>query len=194
MAVALYSTGYRPCHTGSSGHRSKILHRDRSQKLASRKHQNWSPRQDGGIAALKDEGKAVSLVTSLLRNYFMVLALTTQAGTEPVHGSFAGSGQTRPGAGSRFFVNGRIAVKKRERANKKALGSWFCTAPEGSIGRREWGRQRRRGLLSPIKFQTCSPVSASARHEFLHAWLSSWRTRSRVRPKFSPTSRRVIGW
>ncbi len=43
MAVAFISTGSRPCHTGSSGHKAKILHGDRSQNKPSRKHQERSP-------------------------------------------------------------------------------------------------------------------------------------------------------
>ena len=53
-----------------------------------------------------------------------------------------------------------------------------CQRPDGSVR---------------VQVPTWPPISLSDVMSFKSAWFSSWRTRSRVRPRFSPTSRRVIG-
>lgn len=59
--------------------------------------------------------------------------------------------------------------------------------------RRSCGRRSSNPGQSIHQLSIESPVSHSQATILRIAWLSNWRTRSRVRPRFSPTSRSVIG-
>ncbi len=94
---------------------------------------------------------------------------------------------------SRFLAVARIDRRLVGRQNEES-------PPERALAKLPGARLNvalGRGLpvaRDPVRqFPICPPVSARAVISFCSAWLSSWRTRSRVRPKFSPTSRSVIG-
>ncbi len=161
MAVALYSTGYRPCHTGSSGHRPKILHRDRSQKLASRKHQKRSPRQDGRFAASKDERHDRFRPQRVLHEKLTGICPALRSGIAPRR-PVCWLGKIWPGRERESLCAGRANWEKGEEGKKrKPSEACFVQLPRARLMlRNEWSLPLCFDRASQVP--TCWPVSARA--------------------------------
>ena len=105
---------------------------------------------------------------------------------------------------SSYSARGRIGLAMQERVGgigegAERPGGFEAGLAEG-IGCENLKRRQRAESVRPLSAAEANDQksdapgrSSSSCISFWRAWFSSWRTRSRVRPRFSPTSRRVIG-